>query len=117
MATFVMQYLGCEVSAINTVQYSALLSTPIQNASDLELTLFPGNHTAYKQVKGRKTPADEITELYTGLQQSLLNDYDVLLSGYIPSAEAVEAVGRIGRDLKFSAGMKAGSFFWGKQLA
>ncbi|QDS67755.1 hypothetical protein FKW77_006231 [Venturia effusa] len=92
MVTFVMQYLGCEVSAINTVHYS--------------------NHTAYKQVKGRKTPANEITELYTGLQQSLLNDYDVLLSGYIPSAEAVEAVGKIGRDLKFSAGMKAGSFFW-----
>ncbi|TLD24440.1 Ribokinase-like protein [Venturia nashicola] len=92
MATFVMQYLGCEVSAINTVHYS--------------------NHTAYKQVKGRKTPAEEITELYTGLQQSLLNDYDVLLSGYIPSAEAVEAVGKIGRDLKFSNGMKAGSFFW-----
>lgn len=51
------------------------------------------------------------------MQQSLLNDYDVLLSGYIPSAEAVEAVGKIGRDLKFSAGMKAGSFFWGMIMA
>ncbi|KAL9074929.1 MAG: hypothetical protein Q9157_004199 [Trypethelium eluteriae] len=83
MATFVMQSLGCEVSAINTVNFS--------------------NHTAYKQFKGRKTPAEEITELYQGLKQSRLNDFDVMLSGYISTAEAVEAVGKIGRDLKFEA--------------
>ncbi|KAL9093850.1 MAG: hypothetical protein Q9165_003773 [Trypethelium subeluteriae] len=92
MATFVMQSLGCEVSAINTVNFS--------------------NHTAYKQFKGRKTPAEEITELYKGLKQSRLNDFDVMLSGYISTAEAVEAVGKIGRDLKFEAGTKPGSFFW-----
>jgi pyridoxine kinase len=92
MATFVMQSLGCEVSAINTVHYS--------------------NHTAYKQVKGRKTPASEILDLYEGLKQSYLTDFDVLLSGYVPSAEAVEAVGRIGRDLKHEASLKPGSFFW-----
>ncbi|KAJ9648340.1 putative pyridoxal kinase [Coniosporium tulheliwenetii] len=92
MATFVLQSLGCEVSAINTVHYS--------------------NHTAYKQVKGRKTTAEEISELYEGLKQSNLTDFDVLLTGYTPSAEAVEAVGRIGRDLKFHANTKPGSFFW-----
>ncbi|KAL1633158.1 proliferating cell nuclear antigen [Neofusicoccum ribis] len=92
MATFIMQALGCEVSAINTVHYS--------------------NHTAYKQVKGRKTPADEILELYEGLKQSYLNNFDVLLSGYMPSAEAVQAVGKIGRDLRFNASGKPGSFFW-----
>ncbi|KAI9662262.1 MAG: putative pyridoxal kinase [Bathelium mastoideum] len=92
MASFVMQSLGCEVSAINTVNFS--------------------NHTAYKQVKGRKTPAEEITELYQGLKQSHLTDFDVMLSGYIPNAEAVEAVGKIGRDLKFEASTKPGSFFW-----
>ncbi|KAF2435866.1 Ribokinase-like protein [Tothia fuscella] len=92
MATFVMQSLGCEVSAINTVHFS--------------------NHTGYKQVKGRKTPAEEIQQLYEGLQQSLLNDFDVLLSGYIPSAEAVEEVGKIGRELKYNSAMKPGSFFW-----
>ncbi|GAB7356677.1 hypothetical protein MBLNU459_g7390t2 [Dothideomycetes sp. NU459] len=92
MATFVMQALGCEVSAINTVQFS--------------------NHTAYKQVKGRKTPADEITELYEGLKQSHLNDFDVMLSGYCPSAAVVQAVGRIARESSFTALTKPGSFFW-----
>ncbi|KAF4308944.1 Proliferating cell nuclear antigen PCNA [Botryosphaeria dothidea] len=92
MATFIMQALGCEVSAINTVHYS--------------------NHTAYKQIKGRKTTADEILELYEGLKQSYLNNFDVLLSGYMPSAETVQAVGKIGRDLRFNASGKPGSFFW-----
>ncbi|KAF1833043.1 Ribokinase-like protein [Decorospora gaudefroyi] len=92
MATFVMQSLGCDVSAINTVHYS--------------------NHTAYKQVKGTKTSATDILELYDGLRQSNLNNFDVLLTGYMPSAEAVQAIGTIGRDVKFNAGTKPGSFFW-----
>lgn len=92
MATFVMQSLGCDVSAINTVHYS--------------------NHTAYKQVKGTKTSAEEIMSLYEGLQQSNLTNFDVLLTGYMPSAEAVQAIGKIGRDVKFNAGTKPGSFFW-----
>jgi hypothetical protein len=48
------------------------------------------------------------------LQQSYLNDFDVLLTGYIASAEAVQVVGKIGRELKYNSGMKPGSFFWGK---
>lgn len=92
MASFVMQCLGCDVAAINTVNYS--------------------NHTAYKQVKGTKTSAEQIRDLYEGLKQSNLNNFDVLLSGYMPSAEDVQEVGRIGRDLKFNATTKPGSFFW-----
>ncbi|EAT87896.2 hypothetical protein SNOG_04136 [Parastagonospora nodorum SN15] len=92
MATFVMQSLGCDVSAINTVHYS--------------------NHTAYKQVKGTKTSAEEMLNLYEGLRQSNLTNFDVLLTGYVPSAEAVQAIGKIGRDVKFNAGTKPGSFFW-----
>ncbi|ORY19477.1 Ribokinase-like protein [Clohesyomyces aquaticus] len=92
MATFVMQSLGCDVSAINTVHYS--------------------NHTAYKQVKGTKTTAQQIQDLYEGLQQSNLNNFDLLLTGYMPSAETVQAVGKIGRNLKFNASTKPGSFFW-----
>jgi pyridoxine kinase len=34
------------------------------------------------------------------------------LTGYVPSAEAVQAIGKIGRDVKFNAGTKPGSFFW-----
>ncbi|KAF2403898.1 pyridoxal kinase [Trichodelitschia bisporula] len=92
MASFVLQSLGCEVSAINTVNYS--------------------NHTAYRQFRGTQVPASEILDLYEGLRQSFLNDFDVLLSGYIPSKEAVDAVGKIGRDLKFASTTKPGAFFW-----
>ena len=112
MATFVMQSLGCEVAAINTVNFS----TPISESrrTNLSTNSGAGNHTGYKQVKGRKTTAEEITDLYEGLKQSFLTDFDVLLSGYIPNAAAIRAVGGIGRDLKFNATTKPGSFFWGK---
>ncbi|KAH6638463.1 Ribokinase-like protein [Boeremia exigua] len=92
MATCVLQAMGCDVSAINTVHYS--------------------NHTAYKQVKGTKTTAAELEQLYEGLRQSHLTNFDVLLTGYVPSADALRAVGKIGRDLKFNAATKPGSFFW-----
>jgi pyridoxine kinase len=36
-----------------------------------------------------------------------------MLSGYAPSAAAVEAVGAIGLDLQRKAESKPGSFFWG----
>lgn len=92
MATFVMQSMGCDVSAINTVHYS--------------------NHTAYKQVKGTKTSANQILDLYEGLRQSNLANFDVLLTGYMPTSETVQAIGKIGRDIKLNAGTKPGSFFW-----
>ncbi|PGH16061.1 pyridoxal kinase [Helicocarpus griseus UAMH5409] len=92
MATFVMQSLGCDVAAINTVHFS--------------------NHTGYRQVKGTKSTAQEISALYAGLKQSYLTDFDVLLSGYAPSAAAVEAVGEIALDLRRKSNAKPGSFFW-----
>ena len=75
-----------------------------------------GNHTGYKQWKGTKASAEEIKDLYTGLKQSYLTDFDVLLTGYAPSAETVDAVGSIARDLKLKGSMKAGSFFWSKSM-
>ncbi|KAF3762541.1 Ribokinase-like protein, partial [Cryphonectria parasitica EP155] len=94
IAVFTMQSLGCDVAALNTVQFS--------------------NHTGYRQVKGTKVSAQEIADLYEGLQQSYLDDFDMMLSGYIPGAEAVQAVGRIAEDLKDKARRKGqpGSFFW-----
>lgn len=58
--------------------------------------------------------AQEITDLYEGLKQSYLDDFDMMLSGYIPGAEAVQAVGRIAVDLKEKAAARnaPGSFFW-----
>ncbi|KAI9784173.1 MAG: putative pyridoxal kinase [Geoglossum umbratile] len=91
MAVFVMQALGCEVAALNTVQYS--------------------NHTGYGQFRGFKTSAAQISEVYEGLKDSYLDDFDVMLSGYIPGAEAVKAVGGIAADLKRRA-KGPGSFFW-----
>ncbi|KAI1612987.1 pyridoxal kinase [Exophiala viscosa] len=92
MATFVMQSLGCDVAAINTVQFS--------------------NHTGYRQFKGRRTPAEEITELYDGLRQSYLTDFGMMLSGYAPSAAVVHAIGLIARDLRYRSTVKPGNFFW-----
>ena len=84
---------------------------------DVKLTYVSalGNHTGYKQFKGERFPASHIRDLYEGLKQSYLTDFDALLSGYAPSAAAVEAVGTIARDLKYKAIGKPGSFFWGEQ--
>ncbi|RHZ66013.1 hypothetical protein CDV55_103118 [Aspergillus turcosus] len=92
MATLVMQSMGCDVAALNTVHFS--------------------NHTGYRQFKGTRSTAQEISDLYQGLCQSHLTDFDVMLSGYAPSAAAVEAVGAIGLDLQRKAESKPGSFFW-----
>lgn len=110
MAAVVMQNMGCDVAALNTVQFSMQAQ-----AFDLQsLTEYTtGNHTGYKQFRGTKTSADEISHLYAGLKQSYLTDFDIMLTGYAPSAEAVDAIGAIARDLKLRSSTKAGSFFWG----
>ena len=115
MATLVMQSLGCEVAALNTVHFSKESANYLYwyCRGEIMLMLIPGNHTAYKQVKGTKTSAEEIRDIYEGLKQSYLTDFDVLLSGYAPNAGAVEAIGAIGRDLKLKASTTPGSFFWG----
>ncbi|KAK0618281.1 Ribokinase-like protein [Bombardia bombarda] len=94
IAVFSMQSLGCDVAALNTVQFS--------------------NHTGYRQWTGTRVSAQEITDLYRGLQQSYLDDFDMMLSGYVPGAQALEAVGQIAQDLKAKAARaeQPGSFFW-----
>ncbi|KAI0970322.1 Ribokinase-like protein [Xylaria arbuscula] len=92
IATFVLQSLGCDASVLNTVQFS--------------------NHTGYKRTKGTKLTAQEITDLWDGLKQSHLDSFDMMLSGYVPGAAGVGAVGRIAKELKADAASKPGSFFW-----
>ncbi|KAI0008895.1 Ribokinase-like protein [Xylariaceae sp. FL0662B] len=92
IAVFVLQSMGCEVAALNTVQFS--------------------NHTGYKQWKGSRVSAHEITDLWEGLKQSYLDNFDMMLSGYVPGAAAVEAVGNIAKELREKSKAKPGSFFW-----
>ena len=77
----------------------------------------PGNHTGYKQWRGTKSSAEEISDLYARLKQSYLTDFDMMLTGYAPNAKVVEAIGSIARDLKLKSSTKAGSFFWGMPSA
>jgi pyridoxine kinase len=56
--------------------------------------------------------AQEITDLYEGLRMSYLDDFDVMLTGYIPGAQAVQAVGKIAEELKEKSKAQPGSFFW-----
>ncbi|KAJ8129691.1 hypothetical protein O1611_g3939 [Lasiodiplodia mahajangana] len=92
IAVFVLQSLGCDVAALNTVQFS--------------------NHTGYRRVKGTKLSAQEITDLWDGLKNAHLDGFDMMLSGYVPGAAGVEAVGQIAQELKANAASKPGSFFW-----
>ncbi|EHK17556.1 uncharacterized protein TRIVIDRAFT_80600 [Trichoderma virens Gv29-8] len=92
VAVFVLQSLGFEVAALNTVQFS--------------------NHTGYMQWTGTRATAQEITDLYNGLKQSYLDDFDMMLSGYIPGAEGVTAVGNIAKGLKEKFQNSPGKFFW-----
>ena len=66
----------------------------------------------YRQAKGTKATAAEITDLYQGLKDSYLDEFNMMLTGYLPGAPAVEAVGAIARDLKHKHKMQPGSFFW-----
>lgn len=78
-ATFPLQYLGWDVDALNTVQLS--------------------NHTGYGNFAGTKATAQEIETIYDKLKE-LEFHYDAFLTGYSPTAQGVEAMGKIGQDLK-----------------
>ena len=109
IAVFVLQSLGCDVAALNTVQFSKFLLLGLDTSHTKRIL---GNHTGYGQWKGTKLSAQDITDLYEGLKQSFLNDFDMMLSGYIPGAEAVVAVGNIAKELKEKTKEDPGAFFW-----
>lgn len=88
---------------------SLFTSTTINSDTDIHP---PGNHTGYGQIRGTRTTATEISDLFAGLQSSGLSSFDMLLTGYIPGNEAVRSVGDIARTLKASSASKPGSFFW-----
>lgn len=72
----------------------------------------PGNHVGYKRFTGRKSTPEEVSDLYAGLKDAHLANFDVLLSGYCPSAALVEQIGLIARERKLQTATTPGSFFW-----
>lgn len=87
-----LQLLGLDVAALNTVQFS--------------------NHSGYRQLKGFKTTGEQITELYDGLKMNGNDDFGMLLTGYVPGAEGVEAAGRVAVELRERRKGEKGGFFW-----
>ncbi|CAF0768956.1 unnamed protein product [Didymodactylos carnosus] len=71
-ATFILQLYGFEVDLINSVQFS--------------------NHTAYKVVKGSRLSVDELREIFQGLIDNDLLDYDYILTGYMSAGELLRTV-------------------------
>ena len=93
VTTFVLQTLGIEVSALNTVQFS--------------------NHTGYQQWRGFKTTAQQVEQLWQGLKEcNIAEDYGMMLSGYIPDSDGVESVGRIAQELRSLKEAKGETLFW-----
>jgi pyridoxal/pyridoxine/pyridoxamine kinase len=54
----------------------------------------------YGHWTGFRTTAEQVLELFRGLQHSGLDNYQYLLTGYAPNAATVEAIGAIAKDLK-----------------
>ncbi|OMH85988.1 Pyridoxal kinase [Zancudomyces culisetae] len=79
-ATFPMQYLGLDVDVINTVQFS--------------------NHTQYEGFSGQAFGAQHVLDLFNMVSKNGLHDYDFLLSGYMGTAENVDAVKEICQRLR-----------------
>lgn len=68
-ATFPLQYLGWDIDNINTVNFS--------------------NHTGYGHFEGSAIKPEELTALFKGLSD-IKCAYDVIVSGYIPSADLID---------------------------
>lgn len=70
-ATFPLQYLGWDIDNINTVNFS--------------------NHTGYGHFEGSSIKTEELTALFKGLRD-IKCAYDVVISGYIPSADLIDVL-------------------------
>ncbi|KAF8245977.1 Ribokinase-like protein [Wilcoxina mikolae CBS 423.85] len=81
ITTFVLQLLGLETAGLNSVQFS--------------------NHSGYGQLKGFRTTAQQIVDLFEGMKMSgLLEGFDMMLTGYVPGERELEAVGEIAKEVK-----------------
>jgi pyridoxal/pyridoxine/pyridoxamine kinase len=64
------------------------------------VSAFTSDLTGYNQWTGFRTTAEQVLELFQGLQQSGLDNFQYLLTGYLPNAASVEAIGTIAKKLK-----------------
>ncbi|KAK9451629.1 Ribokinase-like protein [Limtongia smithiae] len=87
-STLPLQLLDWDVDVLNTVTFS--------------------NHTGYTQWRGERMTAAQVREIYEGLKMNTLTDYNVVLTGYIPGAQAVLEVGAVVDELKSDNAAVAG---------
>ncbi|ORY92999.1 pyridoxal kinase [Syncephalastrum racemosum] len=80
-ATFPLQLLGFDVDILNTVQFS--------------------NHTGYPSWTGKRLDAEEVQDLFDGLEKNgLSEDYTHVLTGYIGNIAILETIERMVKKLK-----------------
>lgn len=79
-AAFCLQRLGINVDVLNTVQLS--------------------NHTGYTVFPGQRLTGTELLDLYSGLEANRLDGYSHLLSGYVGTPEALQAVSQLVKRLR-----------------
>jgi pyridoxine kinase len=56
--------------------------------------------TGYTQWTGFRTTAEQVLDLFQGLQNSGIDNFQYLLTGYLPNAATVAAIGSIAEKLK-----------------
>lgn len=88
-STFPLQCVGWDVDCINSVQYS--------------------NHTGYgmEKVFGSRTSAEEMDQVFEGVMR-LRDDYDALLSGYMPDRSTLSCMAKYYMKMK----QENGSLLW-----
>jgi len=75
------------VDVVNTVHFSNHTGEQSQSLEAWWLTCI-----GYACVKGQKATADSLNEVFEGLETNGLANYDKILTGYVPGAEALEVV-------------------------
>ncbi|KIK57034.1 hypothetical protein GYMLUDRAFT_46650 [Collybiopsis luxurians FD-317 M1] len=79
-AAFPLQCLGYDVDLVNTVNFS--------------------NHSGYGRLGGRKTSTEELESIFQAMESNELLDPSRLLTGYIPNADALNAIKKLAEKLR-----------------
>ncbi|CAN3372517.1 putative pyridoxal kinase Bud16p [Diutina rugosa] len=79
-AVFPLQCLGWDVDVVNTVNFS--------------------NHTGYGKTRGTTMDPNELQDIFSQLDSRLNLSYDAMLTGYIPNAALIRAIGRHAHNAK-----------------